>query len=127
MTETISPTPRRERPEPPRETPLQRQGESAPKTLDPAVLGDHIDALYRAAGPHRQPCFHSSTSTWAAVTRDAECAGTAQGGCPELAAAQLTIWSKRNSSALGPGFPSVAHRAVLAQLPLWVTPKPKET
>jgi RNA polymerase sigma-70 factor (ECF subfamily) len=49
MTETVTGTRRRERPDRPRETPLQPPGEPAPHTLDPAVLGDHIDALYRAA------------------------------------------------------------------------------
>jgi RNA polymerase sigma-70 factor (ECF subfamily) len=49
MTETVTDTPRRECPDRPRETPLHHQGEPAPHTLDPAGLGDHIDALYRAA------------------------------------------------------------------------------
>jgi RNA polymerase sigma-70 factor (ECF subfamily) len=49
MTETIIANPRRKRPEHPRETRQPPPGDPAPHTLDPAVLGDHIDALYRAA------------------------------------------------------------------------------
>jgi RNA polymerase sigma-70 factor, ECF subfamily len=46
MTETVTGTPSRERPDRPGE---KHPGEPAPHTLDPAGLGDHIDALYRAA------------------------------------------------------------------------------
>jgi RNA polymerase sigma-70 factor (ECF subfamily) len=49
MTETSTGTPRYGRHERPREPPQQHPGEPAPHTLDPAGLGDHIDALYRAA------------------------------------------------------------------------------
>jgi RNA polymerase sigma-70 factor (ECF subfamily) len=49
MTETITDDPICERTARPPATPQQRQRTPAPHILDPAALGDHIDALYRAA------------------------------------------------------------------------------
>ena len=49
MTGTINGAPGCERTARPQSAQLQSEGEPAPHTLDPAVLGDHIDVLYRAA------------------------------------------------------------------------------